>query len=89
MEPLITKVQNILRASFSGAELDLEETVPGERIGGSCTWTGFLGMEQIDRQHMLWKVLRKSLTPREQSQLGLILTFTPPEVAAMEEALAA
>ena len=49
----------------------------------------FRGMQQIDRQTALRKVLRENLTREEQICVGVIFTLTPQEVAAMDEVLAA
>ena len=61
MEQLIEQLKEILRPAFPGAELELEATVPGEKVGGFVIWNGFQAMEQIDRQQALWKVLRPVL----------------------------
>lgn len=89
MEPLIAKVKAILGAEFPGSRDEIEERVPGYRVGGSFIWPGFVGMPQIDRQHLVREALRKHLTAEEDTYVGLLLTFTPREVAAMDEAVAA
>ena len=85
MEKLLEKIRTILKAKFSGSYDELEVRIPGERIGGSFVWTGFDGLAQIDRQDLVRQALREGLTRDEELSVGLLLTFTPQEVAAMEE----
>ena len=91
MEELIAKVEGLLNAHFPGVsnKIDMTETVPGEKVGGSLVTEKFRGMQQIDRQTALRKVLRENLTRDEQISVGVIFTLTPQEVAAMDEVLAA
>ncbi len=90
MEKLLEKVRSLLSSKFPGSSDELAERLPGQRIGGSFVWSGFDGLAQIDRQDLVREVLREGLTRDEERSVGLLLTFTPQEVAAMEEhALAA
>lgn len=85
MEETIEAVRKVLSVSFPNSVSDLEETVPGRKVGGSLITEEFLGMEQIERQRLLWRVLRERLSAQDQLRLGTIITLTPQEVAAMED----
>ena len=91
MEKLMAKVEGLLSTHFPGARnrIEMAETVPGEKVGGSFISEQFRGMPQIDRQTAVRQVLRENLTREEQICVGVIFTLTPKEVAAMDEVLAA
>jgi acid stress-induced BolA-like protein IbaG/YrbA len=78
------RVREILIDAFAGIELDLEEMSSG-RITGDAIWTGFEGLDQVDRQQLLRNALRNKLQG-EATQVGVLLTFTPDEIHSMQEA---
>jgi hypothetical protein len=79
-------VKNILTREFADATVELEQAHPAKKLGGSLVWSGFEGMEQIERQDRLWKALEKGLAKDEQLQITLLLTLTPRELAVSKEA---
>ena len=81
MEKLLRKLKRVLREAFPGMTLEVEETVPGHKVGGFFVWEGFHGVEQLDRQHMLRDVLAEKLTVEERRAVNVILTLTPDEMA--------
>ena len=87
MEELIAKVEAILNSHFPGEDniVDLTETVPGQKIGGSFTTGNFRGMSIINRQTVMRRTLREHLSLEQAWNVGVILTLTPQEVAAMDE----
>lgn len=91
MEEFIAKVEELLETHFPGQnnKIELTETVPGEKIGGSFITERFRGMQQIDRQTAVRRMLREQLSREEVLSVGVIFTLTPQEVAAMAEVAAA
>lgn len=89
MEQLLAKIKTLLSSRFAGSYDELEGHALGGRVGGAFVWPGFDGMAQIDRQDLVRQVLREGLTREEELSVGLLLTFTPQEVAAMDEVMAA
>jgi len=89
MAQLIDKLQTVLRADFPGASAELEIVPPAKKIGGFLIWAGFEGIEQIDRQRQLARVLRKRLSSEDASRVTTILTLTPAESAVMKESASA
>ena len=87
MEELISKVERLLDAHFPSRDnkFELEETVPGEKIGGSFITSCFNGMRQVDRQTVMRRMLREELSQDDILGIGLIWTLTPQEVAVLEE----
>jgi len=85
MEDLSQKVSRILSQAFPGADVRFEQDPPASRPSGEVVWDGFEGVEQADRQHRLRQVLAHGLSPEERNGLSIILTFTPNEIAVMEE----
>ncbi len=86
MEELIHKVEELLDAHFPGQNsFEIEETVPGEKIGGSFIASYFNKMRQVDRQTIMRQMLREQLSREDYLKLGVIFTMTPQEVAVMRE----
>lgn len=85
MEQLIKKIDAILAQNFPGIDVALVTKRGVPRIGGFVIWAGFTGQPQLERQSLIWKVLKASLNQDEELKIGTILTVTPQEVAAMKE----
>ena len=83
MEALINKLTAALAGAFPGCQVAVSRSGSGGRVGGSITWAGFDGLDQIDRQHRLRGVLDGALSADERREVSLILTFTPAEQAVM------
>ncbi len=89
MEKLIDRLENVLKRVFRGATTELEVVRPGGKIGGFLIWSGFEGVEQIDRQRELARVIHEKLRVDDLSRVTTILTMTPEETAAMKESASA
>jgi len=85
MDKIAQRLNLLFTLRFPGSGVELEETVPGIKVGGALVSPQFVGMEQIDRQRLLWDVLREDLSAEELSHLGTFLTFNPYEVEIMQE----
>lgn len=79
MEELINRLNSLLLAEFPDAEVVLEQASPAEKVGGFLIWSGFDGMEQIDRQQRLSDVIRSKLPREDQLRITAIFTVTPDE----------
>ena len=79
MEELINRLSSLLLEEFPKAEVVLEQASPAEKVGGFLIWSGFDGMEQIDRQQRLSGVIRSKLPREDQLRITAILTVTPDE----------
>ena len=80
------RVRDIVQQAFDGAELSHVERVPGSNnLGGVVVWSGFSGQAHVDRQRALWDALRGQLSKVERLHVGLLLTLTPRELAAILE----
>ncbi len=78
---LRTKVESALRRHFPGAHVEgLRRAPGGTRLGGTLVWDGFAGKTQLQRQDLLWGVLREELSEDEQAQLSLIMAVTEEEL---------
>lgn len=80
----LQKVNDILEAGFPGIEIELEMLSNG-RISGYVSWTGFAGFDQVDRQNKLRDLLNQELGVDSQ-RIGVLLTYTPDEMEAMNAA---
>jgi len=84
MAELTQKVKQLVCKHFDGAELpELESAAPGGRIGGVLIWKGFDGHDQVERQEMLWDLLRQNLERDDLQMISLIMTLTPQEREAI------
>jgi hypothetical protein len=85
MGTFIKKLRALLQENFPGSEFEYE--LPGpQRLGGLLTWAGFEGLEPIERQRKIWKVLREQLTEEEYFRIAALLSLTPDEMAAARSA---
>jgi hypothetical protein len=83
MEELIQSLTRLLEREFPGSIPELEQIKPLQKVGGFLIWSGFDGVEQIDRQRQLSGALKRNLLPDQQRQVTTILTLTPEESALM------
>jgi acid stress-induced BolA-like protein IbaG/YrbA len=81
---MVEQVKSILERSFLGIEVDLEQLSNG-RITGTVVWPGFAEYDQVDRQATLRAALSDELK-EAITQVGVILTYTPDELYAMQAA---
>ena len=73
------KLAAILSANFPNAAVKVEQTGGTKKLGGMVTWSGFSGVEQVDRQRRKWAILKKALSPEEQLKITAILAMAPVE----------
>jgi acid stress-induced BolA-like protein IbaG/YrbA len=45
----------------------------------------FSGMDQVDRQRLVWTTLRHVLAPEQLLHVGLLMTLTPAEAGVARE----
>jgi hypothetical protein len=83
METLKRKLRQALIAEFPSAKVVLTQSKPSDRITGEIVWKGFAGVEHIDRQCRLRKVVDSALNGKSKGLVSLILTLTPQEDAVM------
>lgn len=81
MEDIIQKLTAIVSQFFPGSEVELDRVDP-ERVSGLLIWDGFQGQSHIERQRRVWQVLRKELTPSEQSHVAALMSLTRDETTA-------
>lgn len=77
------KLESALATHFAGADIRLTGFTRGKRIGGTLIWDGFVGVQQIDRQVDLRRIVDDALPREEQLQVSFILTVTPEEFASI------
>ncbi len=78
------QIAQILTQAFPGMTIDLDET-RGPRVQGRIVWDGFTGKDQVDRQTTVRERLKQELGAEAQ-QVGVLLTYTPTEIEAMQAA---
>ena len=85
MEPLIQQIRQVLAGTFPGAEIDLEQAYPAEKVGGFVVWKGFLSSDHTERQRQIWKALRAGLSREDQLRITAIFAMTPDEMVSVRE----
>jgi acid stress-induced BolA-like protein IbaG/YrbA len=78
------EVKELLEAAFPGIVLETE-ILSDERISGTAIWVGFEGFDHVERQTMIRNVLREKLGA-DAKVVGVLLTYTPDEIDAMNAA---
>lgn len=76
------KLIKVLISAFPGATILIENESkfdPASKISAELIWDGFSGMDQIDRQVMLYLVKRDELTLQEFCMTDFIMTLTHAE----------
>lgn len=80
MEDLKSKVARLLRKAFpASAKISLEDH---DGIIGVIVSSDFKGMDPMERQDLLWRVLEKGLVPDEHRRVTMIAAVTPTEEIA-------
>ena len=79
------QLEQWLPEQFPQAEIRLDLARRGQKIGGILAWDGFAGLEPIDRQGLLWRVLRARFDRDDQLGISSIITLTPAEYAVYRE----
>ena len=78
------QLTQILEQTFHGMDVKLDEPSSG-RIHGSVIWDGFDDKDMGERQELVRTALREALGAQFR-EVGILLTYTPREMAAMQAA---
>lgn len=79
------KVTRVLRASFPDVDVAALERVPNTgRLTGVIVSDAFARKDHTRRQSLLWRTLKKGLTPQEVRDLGPIVALTFSEMFARQ-----
>jgi hypothetical protein len=81
MEDLLQKLSDLLRSHFPQCDLEIEYVDDG-KVSGFLIWDGFAESEHIERQRMVWNVIRQNLSREEQAKVVAVLTLTTEEMTA-------
>ena len=85
MERLRQQLELWLPEQFPQAEIVLDPARRGQQIGGILAWKGFVDLEPIDRQGLLWRALRAHFNREDQLGISSIITLTPAKYAVYLE----
>ena len=88
MNTLKQAITNVVSARFPGMVVEFDPPRRYGKLHGAFVWDGFAGLSHIDRQHLVWAVLRPELTEEQRLSTGLMLALTTQELAAMHEDVA-
>jgi acid stress-induced BolA-like protein IbaG/YrbA len=79
------KVKKALEGlSLSALEVEIEPD-SGTRVVAVVTSDEFEGMDEGERQHLVWKKLLEELDPYEQTRVEFVHTMAPSEYEAAPE----
>ena len=76
MEPLMTRVEKILRKEFSPREIRLKTAGRG-RLEGLIISKSFDKLTDEERQRKVWRLLEMSLSEKDRNRVLGFFTFTP------------
>jgi acid stress-induced BolA-like protein IbaG/YrbA len=82
----VTRLREVLQRELEADASDVDETSPGGRVSGLVVAPVFSGKDQVERQRLVWGVLRRHLEAEVLAHVGLLMTLTPAELAAAREA---
>ncbi len=85
MERLRRELETFLREQYPGGQIDLEPVRPRTKLSGIIAWTGFDGLEPIDRQSLLWRTIRARFNRDDQLRISGLIALTPAEYAVYRE----
>ncbi len=84
MNTLRQKVKSVLAKHFEPDKLRIEKH-DERRIRGFIVSSRFAGLDDLDRQTMIEKILKKTLSEAEQARILLFQAYTPGEYEAYNE----
>ena len=85
MERLKQELEAWLPEQFPGAALSFDPGHRGAKLSGILAWSGFDGLEPIDRQSLLWRVIRMRFDRDDQLRISILITLTPAEYSVYRE----
>lgn len=75
-------VKHTLEQQLHGARVEIDSLPGAQKVSGFIVWDGFRGMEQIDRQRQVRRILHEALR-RDAQRVSTILTYSPGEFELM------
>ncbi len=75
-------VKHTLEQQLQGAHVEIDSLPGAQKVSGFLVWDGFQGMEQIDRQRHVRRILHRALGTNVQ-RVSTLLTYTPNEFELM------
>ncbi len=81
MERLRQRLETVLREQFPGCEAALNVSPYSDKIGGVLAWSGYDGLEPIDRLRSLSETISAHFSRDDQARISLIVTLSPAEYA--------
>ena len=85
MERLKQEFEQWLPEQFPGAKLSFDTGDREAKLSGILAWSGFDGLEPIDRQSLLWRAIRAHFNRDDQLRISILITLTPAEYAVYRE----
>lgn len=79
-----SQITQVLERTFHGMNVKLDEP-SSEWIHGTVIWEGFDDKDMGERQGLVRKALKEALGAQFR-EVGILLTYTPHEMAAMRAA---
>jgi len=73
------RLTSFLTERLSLADPDYRLEKYGGRWVGHIISRSFKGKDDYQRQHMIWKALQAELGPKPNTQVGMLLAYTPEE----------
>ena len=77
------QILEALRSQFPDISGEFELTEDTDLYNGQILTEGFRGMSFVERQHSVFKILRKVLGPKVK-RISMLFTYTPEEYEILQ-----
>ena len=86
MEELEKKIEQALTAELPGVQVRFDPYPGYGKLHATIVWDMFEEQSIMDRQRRVRAILKPALTEEQRYKTGFLLTVTPVEINAMQEA---
>jgi hypothetical protein len=83
MEELEAVIRGALTEGLQGCQVQFDPYPGYGKLHGTIIWHGFGDLDQADRIHRVWDILRPKLNEDQRRSTGFLITVTPIELDAI------
>ena len=73
------EVKQLLEENYPGSHVAVDHFFGAKRLNGHIVWSGFTGLDSVDRHQKLNQLLRQELGKKKSDEISIILAYTPRE----------
>jgi stress-induced morphogen len=76
------RLEQVLKSAFAEPQVEADLR-PHGKVDALVVSSSFAAVRDVDRQTMIWQVLRRELTPEELLRVSFVLAVSPDEEMAL------